>query len=186
MLMRQLSWMSLEQQSCETDHFDWLLKMVVVEEDLEWNQRFILDRKPLMHQTVVEEEVVEEAEPQADFCKLQKLSCDPRKPLSLFSSIMRCSKLLHTRLESPIGGSCSLAYLAFPPRLDLHPPDLLYSVVADQSDTLLFDRHRYGTVVENGLRVRELIRKAEITWSSFFIEDRVPAEQQVPQVSLRL
>ncbi|GJY40867.1 hypothetical protein Tco_0428137 [Tanacetum coccineum] len=50
-------------------------------------------------------------------------------------------------LESPIGVSCSLACLAFPPRLDLLPPDLLYSVPADQSSELR-SRLRRLVVVE--------------------------------------
>ncbi|GJR95507.1 hypothetical protein Tco_0267681 [Tanacetum coccineum] len=144
MLLRQLSWMSLEQQSYETDHLDWLLKTVVVEEDLKRNQRFLLERKPLMHQTVVEEEVVEEAT-QAGFSisvmlqhalkqnllhvrRREILEASKKEGLSLHAELMR--------LESPIGGPCSLACLAFPPRLDLHPPDLLYSVPADQMSEL--------------------------------------------------
>ncbi|GJU87242.1 hypothetical protein Tco_1294788 [Tanacetum coccineum] len=38
-----------------------------------------------------------------------------------------------TSLESPIGGSCSLACLTFPPGLDLRPPDPLYFIPAHQS-----------------------------------------------------
>ncbi|GKG23247.1 hypothetical protein Tco_0391283, partial [Tanacetum coccineum] len=55
LLLKQLSWTSLEHLSLKIDHLDWLLETMVVEEDLERNQRLQLYQKPLMDQTVVEE-----------------------------------------------------------------------------------------------------------------------------------
>ncbi|GJR14117.1 hypothetical protein Tco_0796769, partial [Tanacetum coccineum] len=47
-----------EHLSLEIDHLDWLLETMVVEEDLERNQKLQLYQKPLMDQAVVEEEEV--------------------------------------------------------------------------------------------------------------------------------